>query len=91
MRDGNGILFISARGELMPSGFLPLSAGSVREQDPLDVYRQSPLFQALRDSSGFGGRCGRCALGDVCGGSRGRAYAASGDPLAEDPLCATPV
>jgi MoaA/NifB/PqqE/SkfB family radical SAM enzyme len=88
IRDGNGVLFISSRGELMPSGFLPLSAGSVRHADPLTVYRESPVFTALRDTSRFAGRCGRCDVKDVCGGSRGRAYAVSGDPLGEDPLCA---
>ncbi len=88
IRDGNGILFISHRGELMPSGFLPLVAGSVRDSDPLAVYRDSPLFRSLRAVETFGGRCGRCDYGQVCGGSRGRAYADAGDPLAEDPLCA---
>jgi MoaA/NifB/PqqE/SkfB family radical SAM enzyme len=87
MRDGNGIMFLSHRGDIMPSGFLPLSAGSVRDQDPLVVYRESKLFTSLRDTSAFGGRCGRCDVKDLCGGSRGRAYAATGDPLAEDPLC----
>ncbi len=87
MRDGNGIMFISYRGDIMPSGFLPLSAGSVRESDPLTIYRESELFTSLRDTSAFGGRCGACDLKDLCGGSRGRAYAATGDPLAEDPLC----
>ena len=87
MRDGNGIMFISYRGDIMPSGFLPLSAGSVRESDPLTIYRESKLFTSLRDTSSFGGRCGACDLKDLCGGSRGRAYAATGNPLAEDPLC----
>jgi MoaA/NifB/PqqE/SkfB family radical SAM enzyme len=72
----------------MPSGFLPLSAGSVKEGDPLSIYRESPLFCSLRDTSSFAGRCGRCEVKDVCGGSRGRAFADSGDPLGEDPLCA---
>lgn len=87
IRDGNGILFISHRGEVLPSGFLPLSAGSVREDDPLKIYRESPLFVALRDTARLQGRCGRCEHRDVCGGSRGRAFADSGDPLGEDPLC----
>lgn len=87
MRDGNGILFISYRGDIMPSGFLPLSAGSVRDSDPLTVYRESKLFTSLRDTASFGGRCGACDMKDLCGGSRGRAYAATGDPLGEDPLC----
>jgi MoaA/NifB/PqqE/SkfB family radical SAM enzyme len=87
VRDGNGIMFISHRGDVMPSGFLPLSAGNVREQDPLAIYRESVLFKRLRDTASFGGRCGACDVRDLCGGSRGRAFAAAGDPLAEDPLC----
>ena len=87
MRDGNGIMFISYRGDIMPSGFLPLSAGSVRKSNPLTIYRESKLFTSLRDTSSFGGRCGACDLKDLCGGSRGRAYAATGNPLDEDPLC----
>jgi AdoMet-dependent heme synthase len=87
MRDGNGIMFISHRGDIMPSGFLPLSAGNVRDQNPLAIYRESPLFTRLRDTASFGGRCGACDVKDLCGGSRGRAFAATGDPMAEDPLC----
>jgi MoaA/NifB/PqqE/SkfB family radical SAM enzyme len=87
MRDGNGIMFISHRGDVMPSGFLPLSAGNVRDLDPLTIYRESSLFTRLRDTASFGGRCGACDVRDLCGGSRGRAFAATGDPLAEDPLC----
>lgn len=88
MRDGNGILFISYRGDVMPSGFLPVSAGNTREHDVLDLYRTAPLFVRLREPASFGGRCGACEFRRVCGGSRGRAYAATGDVLAEDPLCA---
>jgi len=88
MRDGNGILFLSYRGDVQPSGFLPLTVGNVRDTDPLELYRDAPLFRQLRDPDRFGGRCGVCEYRNVCGGSRGRAYAASGDPLSEDPLCA---
>jgi MoaA/NifB/PqqE/SkfB family radical SAM enzyme len=87
IRDGNGIMFVSHTGEVMPSGFLPLSAGNVRVDDVVSLYRDSPLFRSLRRVEGFGGRCGGCRYRDVCGGSRARAYAASGDPCAEDPLC----
>jgi radical SAM protein len=87
MNDGNGFLFISARGELQPSGFLPLTAGNVRRDSPVEVYRRHPIFTALRDPDRLLGRCGRCEFRRVCGGSRARAYAATGDPLAEDPLC----
>ena len=88
IRDGNGIMFISHTGEDRPSGFLALSAGNVRTSDPEALYRDSALFRALRRPDLFGGRCGRCEYREACGGSRARAWAATGDPLAEDPLCA---
>jgi radical SAM protein len=87
IRDGNGILFISNTGEICPSGFLEVSAGNVRTDDVVAVYRSAPLFLRLREPDGFGGRCGRCEYRSSCGGSRARAFSASGDPLAEDPLC----
>ena len=87
IRDGNGIMFVSHTGEVQPAGFLPLTEGNVRTSDPLDVYRESPLFQRLREPDRFTGRCGRCEYRQICGGSRSRAYADSGDPLGEDPLC----
>ncbi|HUX66877.1 MAG TPA: TIGR04053 family radical SAM/SPASM domain-containing protein [Terriglobales bacterium] len=88
IRDGHGIVFVSHTGEVYPSGFLPLSAGNIRRQPLLDIYRSSPLFAALHDPRQFHGRCGACEFQAVCGGSRARAFAATGDPLAADPLCA---
>jgi radical SAM protein len=90
IRDGNGIMFISAEGDVTPSGFLPVVTGNVRENSPLDVYREAPLFQGLRTPSLLHGRCGACEFRVVCGGSRARAWAASGDAFAEDPLCTWP-
>jgi radical SAM protein len=87
VRDGNGIMFVSHTGEVQPSGFLPLSAGNVRVQSPVELYREAPLFQRLRQPDRFEGRCGRCEFREICGGSRARAYAATGNPLGEDPLC----
>lgn len=86
--DGCGFMFISHLGEVMPSGFLPLSAGNVRSVSPVDIYRDSKLFQQLRDHSALRGKCGRCEFREVCGGSRARAYALTGDHLAADPTCA---
>ncbi|MBX0296489.1 TIGR04053 family radical SAM/SPASM domain-containing protein [Haloarcula nitratireducens] len=85
---GDGFAFVSHTGEIFPSGFLPETAGNVREDDVVDVYRRSELFTALRDRSRLTGKCGACEYRRVCGGSRSRAYAATGDPLASDPLCA---
>ena len=87
VRDGNGIVFITYRGDVTPSGFLPLPLGNVKEQSLVDVYRDHPTMRALRRPDGFGGRCGRCEYHDWCGGSRARAYAWTGDPLETDPLC----
>jgi radical SAM protein len=84
---GNGYLFVSHLGEIMPSGFLPLPVGSVREQGLARAYREAPLFQQLRTPSLFKGRCGRCEFRDICGGSRSRAYALTGDPFETDPWC----
>jgi len=87
IRDGNGIMFISHTGEVHPSGFFPLAAGDVRTADPVALYRDSDLFRTLRRPDLLTGRCGRCEYAESCGGSRARAFAATGDPMAEDPLC----
>jgi radical SAM protein with 4Fe4S-binding SPASM domain len=87
VRDGNGVLFISHTGDVSPSGFLPVSAGNVRDQDLVDIYRSTPMFVSLRTATAFEGRCGKCSFHAICGGSRARAWAATGSFLAEDPLC----
>src|SRR6266487_3906794 len=87
IRDGNGIMFISHTGEAHPSGFFPLAAGDVRTADPVALYRDSDLFRTLRHPELLNGRCGRCEYAESCGGSRARAFATTGDPMAEDPLC----
>jgi AdoMet-dependent heme synthase len=87
VRDGNGILFISHTGDVTPAGFLPSVVGNVKGDNIVTLYRAAPLFVALRQPDRFGGRCGRCDLRWKCGGSRARALATCGDPLAEDPLC----
>ena len=88
VRDGSGIMFIAANGDVTPSGFLPLVLGNVRRTSPLTLYRQDAVFQALRAPETFTGRCGACTFHALCGGSRARAWAASGDLFGEDPLCA---
>jgi len=85
---GDGFAFVSHTGDIYPSGFLPKAAGNVRTDDIVDVYRNADLFEALRDRSRLSGKCGACEYRHVCGGSRSRAYATTGDPLASDPLCA---
>jgi radical SAM protein with 4Fe4S-binding SPASM domain len=85
--DGKGFVFISHKGEIFPSGFLPLRGGSVVEDSLTDVYRNSDLFLQLRDTTQREGKCGICEYQKICGGSRSRAYALTGNYLAEDPRC----
>jgi AdoMet-dependent heme synthase len=87
IRDGNGIVFISHEGTVHPSGFLPIPLGNVRSESIVDLYRDHPVMRDLRNPEGFKGRCGRCEFARVCGGSRARAYAWTGDALESDPLC----
>ena len=87
VNDGNGFCFISHIGDVYPSGFLQLSGGNVRTASLASIYRDAPLFRALRDPSLLKGKCGRCEFREICGGSRARAYAVSGDELAEEPCC----
>ncbi|MBQ0895213.1 TIGR04053 family radical SAM/SPASM domain-containing protein [Micromonospora sp. U56] len=84
---GNGFAFVSHRGDVHPSGFLPVPAGNVRQRSLVEIYRDSELFTGLRDPGRLGGRCGACEFRAVCGGSRARAYAVTGDLWAEDPSC----
>jgi radical SAM protein with 4Fe4S-binding SPASM domain len=87
LNDAKGFIFISHVGEVYPSGFLPESAGSIRKQRLSDIYRDSPVFRALRDTSQLKGKCGACEFKEICGGSRARAYAVTGDMLEEEQYC----
>ncbi len=87
VNSGNGFLFVSHLGEIMPSGFLPIPVGTVRETSLAQAYREAPLFRQLRTPSLLKGRCGRCEFRDICGGSRSRAYGLTGDPFETDPWC----
>ena len=85
--DGNGFVFVDHVGQICPSGFLPMTCGNVRHHSLVDVYRDHDLFVRLRNADALEGKCGRCEFRDVCGGSRARAYAATGSPYGADPLC----
>jgi len=85
-RDGMGVIFVGHDGSVRPSGFLPHSLGNVQVQELAEIYRENPMLRAIRASE-FSGRCGECAFRSICGGSRARAFAATGDPLGEDPGC----
>jgi len=85
--DGKGIMFVSHIGEIYPAGFLPLVCGRFPEVSIVDVYQNHRVFRELRDPDLLKGKCGTCAYRAVCGGSRARAYAVTGDYLAAEPDC----
>jgi len=85
-RDGQGLIFVAHDGEVLASGFLPLSLGNVRSQKLATIYRQHPVLKSIREGA-FSGACGTCAWKERCGGSRARAFNEGGDALGEDPAC----
>ena len=87
VNDGKGFLFVDHVGNITPSGFLPLVVGNVRTHDLVEVYRHHRVFSELRDPDRLRGKCGRCEFRSLCGGSRARAYAMTGDCLGEEPCC----
>jgi radical SAM protein len=87
VNDGKGFLFVSHMGNVYPSGFLPIHAGNIRETPLREIYQNAPIFKALRNTSRLEGKCGACEYKEICGGSRARAYAVTGDPLAQEPCC----
>ncbi len=87
VNDGKGLLFVSQSGVVQPSGSLPIDCGSFPKESVVDIYQNSIVFQRLRASNLLEGKCGRCDFRNVCGGSRARAYAVSGNFLAEEPDC----
>jgi radical SAM protein with 4Fe4S-binding SPASM domain len=88
LNDSRASVFITEAGEVYPSRFLPLSGGNVTTQSLAEIYRNSVLLSSVRDSSRLKGKCGRCTMCQICGGSRARAYAVTGDLFAEEPCCA---
>ncbi|WP_231689564.1 TIGR04053 family radical SAM/SPASM domain-containing protein [Bacillus sp. FJAT-27245] len=87
VNDGNGFVFISHIGDVYPSGLLPIKAGNVRETPLAEIYRESPIFKSLRNPDEYKGKCGVCEFRHVCGGSRSRAFAMTGDYLESEPFC----
>ncbi len=85
--DGKGVMFVSHNGQVFPAGFLPLVCGQFPRDSVIDTYQNHPTFLAVRDPDRFKGRCGVCEYRYVCGGSRARAYAVTGDVLETEPDC----
>lgn len=84
---GQLIALITVDGDVFPCSYFPIAAGNIRKQSLKEIWENSQLFKELRDFKGYKGSCGRCEYVNVCGGCRARAYAVSGDYLAEEPFC----
>ena len=84
---GKGMFYIKPNGDVWPCAFLPISAGNVLHEKPVDIWEKSEVFNNLRDRSKLKGICNNCEFAEVCGGCRARAYALTGDYLGEDSLC----
>jgi len=84
---GTGFCFISHVGRVQTCGFLDVECGNIKTQSFKDVWESSPVFNRLRDLDHLEGKCGICEYKRVCGGCRARAYEATGNYLAEEPLC----
>lgn len=87
VNDGNGFIFVSHTGDVLPSGLLPIKVGNVRGMALKDIYRAAPVLKELRNPDLYKGKCGVCEYRVVCGGSRSRAYAITGDYLESVPYC----
>lgn len=87
VNDGKGILFVSHRGDVQPSGFLNLIGGNIRSETLAEIYRRSKVFVQIRDYTALKGKCAVCEFKSICGGSRARAFAVTGDPMRSDPYC----
>ncbi len=87
VNDGNGVMFVSHTGEIYPSGFMPIHCGTFPQQSIIQTYQNHPQFTQLRKPKQYQGKCGQCQYTNICGGSRARAYAATGNPTASDPDC----
>lgn len=84
---GWGLIYVKPNGDVWPCPFVPVSGGNVREKKLKDIWSRSEIFASLSDRKSLKGKCGECENREICGGCRGKAYAATGDPLAEDPTC----
>jgi radical SAM protein with 4Fe4S-binding SPASM domain len=84
---GLGVLFVTHQGDVFPCGYLPVKCGNVLEENLLDIWKNNKDLALMRDSDALEGKCGVCGYREVCGGCRGRAYAATGNYMAEEPFC----
>lgn len=84
---GTGFCFISHTGVVQPCGYTDVKCGDITKNTFGEVWNTSPAFLKLREFKQLEGKCGLCEYRAVCGGCRARAYEATGNYMAEEPLC----
>lgn len=84
---GLGVLFVGHQGDVFPCGYLPVKCGNVLENRLSDIWYNNEDLARMRDSNKLQGKCGICGYRQICGGCRARAYAATGNYMAEEPFC----
>lgn len=78
---------ISPEGNLTPCPFIAESVGSLKTSTFKDLWFNAPLMKDLRERKNLEGRCGTCEFSSMCSGCRARAFAETGNYMAEDPSC----
>ena len=84
---GISFCFLSHKGDVQPCGYLEITCGNIRERSFKEIWKESEVFQRLRNVKNLKGKCGRCEYRIVCGGCRARAFSLTGDYLGEEPFC----
>jgi hypothetical protein len=60
------------KGKSFRTAFFPFQQATYVPRKLVAIYRDSPLFRDLRDTSKLEGKCGSCEFKEICGGSRPR-------------------
>ena len=84
---GTNYCRVKPDGDVNPCPYLPIYIGNVKEESFVDIWKNSEVFNKLRDFDNLKEKCGICEFKDICGGCRARAYAYTEDYLKEEPWC----
>jgi len=82
-----GYVMVQSDGEVNPCMLLQVRLGTIREENIVSIWEQSPVLAELRNRDLLKGECRRCSHTATCSGCRGRAYEETGDMMAADPGC----
>lgn len=80
--------YITSVGDVLPCSGLDIPVGNIRENRLQEILENSVLIKKLRQAEVYlEGKCGQCDFKKGCYGCRGKAFCATGNPFAQDPLC----